>query len=660
MSSVKLATAFVEVTATGLQTTKQQFEGLRGGVQSSLDQIGKLLAPIGAAAGGLLGLGINAAMGAEEVETAFTVMLGSAERARDMIAELNTFSLVTPFTPTEVNKSARTLLAFGIEAEKITDTLNLIGDVSAGSGAALGQLALVFGQIKSTGRLMGQDLLQLINAGFNPLVIISEKTGKSVADLKKEMEQGKISFDQVEQAFRDATSEGGLFNEAMLQLSKTAPGLKSTLVGNMQEIAKAIGREALPAVKTLLTTSIALSKSFVDLNKESAGLVAQMIAISSAAFTATAALVGARIAVRTLGITMRGALMATGVGALIIGLSSLVGLLYHATRQGARFGDELTSWDKAANNVILAWENIKIAAQIAFDAIAKGFNDWLGVDLKMLGAGFNEVFSNLALSASEFTLQVAEAFRTVAENAKSAWGFVTASGSAAWGFLVDVASNFADEMKAAFMSIVLGVKSAFGTILEFIGEGLIKLFGMVDELETNLPSWAQRALGIDTGPDAANSIIPRKAAEMASAGKAMRESADRAVGDLPQVDLFAPSQQTLRSIEEAAAHFFQLGKGAIDVRGSRESLLNRLAPPRPPVAPEDEEQEPEVTPAASSFKTGFQGFEDLSRSLQEAFIKTQDPQEKLVDVAEQQKTLQEKMVASLEKLVAAPSLPVAE
>src|SRR5690606_25401177 len=86
-----------------------------------------------------------------------------------------------------------------------------IGDIAMGDANKMNSLTLAYSQMTSTGKLMGQDLLQMINAGFNPLNEISKKTGKSIGDLKKEMEQGKISANMVEKAFIGATSEGGQF-----------------------------------------------------------------------------------------------------------------------------------------------------------------------------------------------------------------------------------------------------------------------------------------------------------------------------------------------------------------------------------------------------------------------------------------------------------------
>lgn len=199
----------------------------------------------------------------EQLNIAFSTFLGSAEKARKLLEQLNKFALVTPFTPDQVNKAAQALLAFGVQGSKIIPTLKILGDVSAGTGKDLGEMAIIFGQIRSTGRLMGQDLLQLINAGFNPLQIISEKTGQSVKVLKQEMEKGNITFDMVEQSFIDATSAGGLFFNLMEKQSKTIGGVLSTIEGNFDEF-----------LKNLFTAETGKMKRFVDMmEKASRGLL---------------------------------------------------------------------------------------------------------------------------------------------------------------------------------------------------------------------------------------------------------------------------------------------------------------------------------------------------------------------------------------------------
>lgn len=218
--------------------------------QKAGDQASKSFLNLGNIWKGLIGIGIIAfftnltkkaidlGIKQEQLNIAFSTFLGSAEKARKLLEQLNKFALVTPFTPDQVNKAAQALLAFGVAGTKVIPTLKILGDVSAGTGKDLTEMAIIFGQIRSTGRLMGQDLLQLINAGFNPLQIISEKTGQSVKILKQEMEKGNISFEMVEQAFIDATSAGGLFFNLMEKQSQTIGGVLSTIEGNFDEFLK--------------------------------------------------------------------------------------------------------------------------------------------------------------------------------------------------------------------------------------------------------------------------------------------------------------------------------------------------------------------------------------------------------------------------------------
>lgn len=217
----------------GLSNEFKKINSVVSGFGKTLGALG-IGVSIGALAKSIFDVGVKA----EQTAIAFNTFLGSATRGKALLQELNQFSVETPFSPDQVNGAAKALLSFGLEANKILPTLKFLGDVSSGTGKDLKELAIIFGQIKSTGRLMGQDLLQLINAGFNPLQVISENTGKSMATLKKEMEKGLISFKMVEDAFKSATSEGGLFFNLMEKQSQTVGGLVSTLAGNFEELGK--------------------------------------------------------------------------------------------------------------------------------------------------------------------------------------------------------------------------------------------------------------------------------------------------------------------------------------------------------------------------------------------------------------------------------------
>lgn len=202
---------------------------------------------------GKVGLEYNAQM--ESYVTNFTTLLGSTEAAAKKVEELKKMAAATPFGMEDLAQATQTLLSFGIQADKTTPILKALGDVSLGNKERFQSLALAFGQVSSAGKLTGQDLNQMINAGFNPLNEISKRTGETMEQLRDRMSKGGISAKEVEQAFIDATSAGGQFENGMQSASKTTEGLISTLKDNakalvgevFQPISNTIKNDLLPA-----------------------------------------------------------------------------------------------------------------------------------------------------------------------------------------------------------------------------------------------------------------------------------------------------------------------------------------------------------------------------------------------------------------------------
>lgn len=230
---------------------------MSGDIQGLLSMGAKAL-PIAAAAlaaAGLFKVGqaaIAAASEVEDLQTQFEVMLGSAGDAAIFVDKIRSMAAATPFGTSDLARGAVTLKQFGVATEDVLPTLKMLGDVSGGNAQRLQSLSLVFGQIQSTGRLMGQDLLQLINVGFNPLQVISKQTGRSMADLKKDMEAGAISAEMVTAAFKSATSQGGMFFKGMEKASKTFSGLMSTMKDDWNAWLATIGKPMLEPLKNIV------------------------------------------------------------------------------------------------------------------------------------------------------------------------------------------------------------------------------------------------------------------------------------------------------------------------------------------------------------------------------------------------------------------------
>jgi tape measure domain-containing protein len=194
-----------------------------------------------AAVTALGGFALKAAGDMEQTQVAFETMMGNAAEAKKFVADMYKMGAETPYESTDLLQNAKVMMQFGLSAKQTKEDLSMLGDVGAGSAVKLQMLTLAYSQISSAGKLQGQDLLQLVNAGFNPLQEISKKTGKSMAQLREDMKDGAISADMVRDAFKSATSQGGRFYKMSEKMSKTLFGRWSTIKDNFSMMMVSVG-----------------------------------------------------------------------------------------------------------------------------------------------------------------------------------------------------------------------------------------------------------------------------------------------------------------------------------------------------------------------------------------------------------------------------------
>lgn len=209
----------------------------------------------------------------ESLQKSFEILAGKQWGAK-LFADIKDFAVNTPMMMNDIAKGAQTLLSFNVAAEEVMPILRAIGDISMGDAQKFNSLALAFSQMSSTGKLMGQDLLQMINAGFNPLSVIAEKTGKSIGELKEEMSAGSLSADKIKQAFMDATSEGGKFYNMLETQSKGIKGSISNLQGAIDDMLNSIGTNA----QGIITGSIQAATELVKNYEKVGGVIAELVA----------------------------------------------------------------------------------------------------------------------------------------------------------------------------------------------------------------------------------------------------------------------------------------------------------------------------------------------------------------------------------------------
>ncbi len=236
----------------------------------------KLAAIVGVAflVRGFVNLGksiFTAAGNMEQFTVAFTTMLGSADKARDLLEDIVEFARKTPFQIEGLVKTTKQLLAYGIAQKEIIPTLENLGNIAAGVGVPVQRLALVFGQVKSTTKLLGQDLNQFTQAGVPLLKELASTLGLTEAQVIKLKESGQISFDDVKAALRNMTAEGGRFFNLMEESSKTFLGTLSNAEDGLSVLKIAFGTALLPVGTRVLNFIIGRFDDLavtIELNKK--------------------------------------------------------------------------------------------------------------------------------------------------------------------------------------------------------------------------------------------------------------------------------------------------------------------------------------------------------------------------------------------------------
>lgn len=334
---------------------------------------------IGAGVGAITALGSQA----EQTSVAFNTLVGNEEKAAKVLQDINNLAARTPYSNLDLVDNAKMMLSFGVEADKVNGYLKQLGDIASGDKNKLSGLSLVLGQVASANKLSGQDNLQFINQGFNPLKELQKMTGKTYAELQDMMSKGQIGFDAVAAAIRHATGEEGAFYQMSEKQSQTFSGKLSTLVGNIQMKAAELFQYIEPLLLDLVDlfdamvppiavalgaifSAIASVIRFIVDWKTELGLLAAVVAVGTIAFNAHAIAIGAVAAIQgvvTIATNawtaaqwlLNAALNANPIGIVITVIAALVAAVVYCWNKFAGFrAFILTMWDtiKGFGNII--------------------------------------------------------------------------------------------------------------------------------------------------------------------------------------------------------------------------------------------------------------------------------------------------------------------
>jgi tape measure domain-containing protein len=234
-----------------VQTQAQSTEKAFGGVAAA---VGKLAVAFGAIQAAKFVFAKTAEL--ESQTRSLQVLTGSAEKAGQIIKELQQLGAVTPFTSTELIDSAKRLQAFGVEADKVVETTRRLADASGATGAELSGLVTAYGQVQAKGRLQGEELLQFQERGVALQTELRKMYGLSGEEFQKALEKGRIGSEAVEVAILRLTSVGGKYANGAIAQSDTLQGRLSTLQDGIDGLARGIGAALSPAIKAVLNEAI--------------------------------------------------------------------------------------------------------------------------------------------------------------------------------------------------------------------------------------------------------------------------------------------------------------------------------------------------------------------------------------------------------------------
>lgn len=232
---------------------KKQKSGVSG-VSNEMKKMKTLITSFIVAYGGKklceLLIGSNDEM--EQYTTSLEVMLGSASKASAMIEKMRDFAAKTPLTLENVISGGSLLMSYGVDESNLIDTMTKLGDLARGNAEKMDRITLAYGQMLAKGKVTGEELMQMTEAGVPLQTALAESIGVTGEEFSKMVSAGKVGIDDLNKAITGLTTGNGKFAGMMEKQSQTMQGMLSTLLDNISEFFRKMGEGAFGEVKSAL------------------------------------------------------------------------------------------------------------------------------------------------------------------------------------------------------------------------------------------------------------------------------------------------------------------------------------------------------------------------------------------------------------------------
>lgn len=438
----------------------------------------------------LVGGAVDYQKSMEYYTTSFTVMTGSADKASETVKKLADIGATTPFDMPQLADATSLLMNFGFSADDAVDSMMMLGDISQGNADKLDTIARAYGKMNSAQKVTLENINMMIDAGFNPLQEISEKTGESMQSLYDRISKGKMSVDEITESMKRSTSEGGKYFQSMDAQSQTLDGRLSTLSDTvnsklgeaLQPILQKAADEWIPNITNAIDNmDIDSVVSVIDEIVSGVGdlfgfimgngdtIISLVAGIGTAMLTWNVASMinGVVTAVKAFQMANEGATVAQ---ALLNGVMNANPIMLIATLLAGLAATIITLWNTNEgfrNTVISVWNAFKDTVGNVITSVG-GFIDnlvaWFQALPGRIGAFLGEVIGNVQNWVSNMVSRASEAGSNFVNGVVS---FISGLPSAVWNWLSSALNNiwnFAGQLAQA------GANAASGLVNNIVGK----------------------------------------------------------------------------------------------------------------------------------------------------------------------------------------------
>lgn len=461
----------------------------------------------------LVGGAVDYQKSMEYYTTSFTVMTGSAEKASETVQKLADIGATTPFDMPQLADATSLLMNFGFSADDAVDSMMMLGDISQGNAEKLNTIARAYGKMNSSQKVSLESINMMIDAGFNPLQEISEKTGESMQHLYDRVSKGKMSVDEITESMKRSTSEGGKYFQSMDAQSQTLDGRLSTLSdtvnsklgGALQPILQKAADEWIPNVTNAIDNmDIDSVVSVIDEIVSGVGDLFGFIMNNGDTIISLVAGIGAAMVTWNVATMINGVITsikafqaanegATIAQALLNGVMNANPIMLVVTLLAGLITTIITLWNTNEgfrDAVISVWNAFKETVGNAITSVGEFINNliaWFQTLSEYIGAFLGEVIGNVQNWAFNMASMAYEAGSNFVSNVVS---FISGLPSAVWNWLSNTlakARDFAGQLAQA------GANAASGLVNNIIGR--------ISSLPGQLYNW-----GVDMVKGIANGI----------------------------------------------------------------------------------------------------------------------------------------------------------